>query len=511
MIRVLIAEDEPPTLRRIARMVEQADPLFQIAATAADGEEALRRMEDAPCDVLLTDIRMPVMDGLELMDIVRERYPSCQIVILSGYKDFSYVAHAVRASAVDYLLKPVTPEEMAALSKRLIATFNRQKRERLTRSLSVSINRTELGMQQADGAEFPDARLSVCLFSIGPVPLREEAGLLMGDGDTPPVPLEALVRAVVPHYSGFTWAFAGSTQAEQILIFERTEGPVRDIAVRLHGALADRHDVPVSCAWASESVGLPGIGRTIARLRRRLLLSVQVDRGIFVEVSPDESDRGQIGHYQDHQQAKMLSEQLLLRSAALGRAFWRELSGRMERERWTRDRIHSLFISAFAYLEAERGATEELVQARTLVTDVLSTSSSFDELAEGFDGLATLFGEEGQADALLRQTVASRVEQYLTTHYAEHINNQTLGTEFGYVPSYISLLFRKAYGVSPAEYLMRLRLDRAKQLMRESPGLLMRDIAERVGFKSPHHFSRMFRKYEGIWPTDYAMGEVAGE
>lgn len=181
----------------------------------------------------------------------------------------------------------------------------------------------------------------------------------------------------------------------------------------------------------------------------------------------------------------------------------------MEAEGWTQERIHGLFVSAFAYLEAERGMTRELSQARALAAEVLSGALSFSDLAEGLSGLDSLFGAQVE-DQDLGQTVAARVEQYLVEHYAEHINNQTLGTAFGYVPSYISLLFRRAYGVSPAEYLTRLRLLTAKRMMRERPDLLVRDVAERVGFKSPYHFSRIFKKHEGVWPTGYtAEGEVA--
>ena len=86
MIRVLIVEDEPPIQRRTKRMIEHIDPAFTVAAIAGDGEEALDRMRKEHFDVIFTDIRMPVMDGMQLMNTVQQLYPSCAIVVLSGYR-----------------------------------------------------------------------------------------------------------------------------------------------------------------------------------------------------------------------------------------------------------------------------------------------------------------------------------------------------------------------------------------------------------------------------------------
>ena len=116
MIRVMIVEDEPHAQRRLQRMIERLDDFFRIEATAMDGEEALDILKTTRCDVVFTDIRMPIMDGVELMQRVRRQYPEMMLVVLSGYSDFSYVSEAVRSQAVDYLLKPLTEEALRGCS-----------------------------------------------------------------------------------------------------------------------------------------------------------------------------------------------------------------------------------------------------------------------------------------------------------------------------------------------------------------------------------------------------------
>ena len=119
MIRVMIVEDEPHAQRRLQRMIERLDDFFRIEATAMDGEEALDILKTTRCDVVFTDIRMPIMDGVELMQRVRRQYPEMMLVVLSGYSDFSYVSEAVRSQAVDYLLKPLTEEALSGLLSQL--------------------------------------------------------------------------------------------------------------------------------------------------------------------------------------------------------------------------------------------------------------------------------------------------------------------------------------------------------------------------------------------------------
>lgn len=245
MIRVLIAEDEPPTLRRMKRMVEEAGLPFSVVATAFDGEEALKKMKEIHCDVVFTDIKMPVMDGLKLMDGIREKHPDCFVVVISGYQDFEYAAHAIRANAVDYLLKPVSQTDLLPVLHRLMEKAEAQRRQ------------------------------------------------------SPP---------------------------------------------------------------------------------------------------PD-------------------------------------------------------------YKREEDGISQE--------------------------------------------NVAKQVRDYLGQHYKEAVNTRTLSEVFGYVPSYISLLFSKAYGISPSDYLVQIRLAHAKELLKGHPDMLVKEIAEQVGFKNPHHFSKTFKKHEGVWPTDY--------
>lgn len=107
---VLIAEDESEIRRALAAMVEE-HPSFRVAGCAGDGKAALRMIEALRPDVLMTDIRMPYMDGLELLQALDARGIRIKTVIISGYSSFSYARTAMKYGASDYLLKPLLPAQ----------------------------------------------------------------------------------------------------------------------------------------------------------------------------------------------------------------------------------------------------------------------------------------------------------------------------------------------------------------------------------------------------------------
>ena len=119
--KVIVADDEKLIARNIARRIQEGNTAFEVVAQAGTGLEALELAGQLMPDVVFSDIKMPEMDGIELIARLRAQNPSALCVIVSGYSDFEYARAAIQNSAVDYLLKPVNPEELTALLSRLEA------------------------------------------------------------------------------------------------------------------------------------------------------------------------------------------------------------------------------------------------------------------------------------------------------------------------------------------------------------------------------------------------------
>ena len=123
VFKVLVADDEKLIARSIARRIDESGSNFRVVAQAGTGLEALEMAKEWMPDVVFSDIKMPEMDGIGLISRLQEMNPSILCVIVSGYSDFEYTRAAIQNNAVDYLLKPVNPEELSALLARMEAVL----------------------------------------------------------------------------------------------------------------------------------------------------------------------------------------------------------------------------------------------------------------------------------------------------------------------------------------------------------------------------------------------------
>jgi len=119
-INIVIAEDEPLLLRTLVRQVQYADSLFKVVYAAPDGESALQFLQNHQVpDILITDIHMPVLDGIGLIKAVERAYPAIKKIIISGYSEFEYAQQALKMNVIDYMLKPVKKQDLEDLLSRL--------------------------------------------------------------------------------------------------------------------------------------------------------------------------------------------------------------------------------------------------------------------------------------------------------------------------------------------------------------------------------------------------------
>lgn len=117
--RIVVAEDEELLLNNLVQKIEQADEDFEIIGKAQTGSQAYELIEKLNPDVVITDIRMPVMDGIAMLEKVRKTHPLTKFVITSGFSDFEYARSAITLKVSDYLLKPIDPEELSCVLHRI--------------------------------------------------------------------------------------------------------------------------------------------------------------------------------------------------------------------------------------------------------------------------------------------------------------------------------------------------------------------------------------------------------
>lgn len=126
LYRIILVDDEEEVRKSINPQDQMGGKWVLVAGDAENGEDALEKIEALEPDLILTDIRMPYMDGLTLAERVRQKYPSMKIVIFSGYDDFEYAKQAIKLNVTEYILKPVNVEELTAILQKIKANLDQE-------------------------------------------------------------------------------------------------------------------------------------------------------------------------------------------------------------------------------------------------------------------------------------------------------------------------------------------------------------------------------------------------
>ena len=135
LYRIMLVDDEEEVRKAMIRKMDWESLGFTVVGDAENGQDALEKIEQLEPDVVMTDIRMPYMDGLTLTARIREKYPSIKILIFSGYDDFEYAKQAIKLKVTEYILKPVNGEELASILNRIRISLDEEIEQR--RNLSA--------------------------------------------------------------------------------------------------------------------------------------------------------------------------------------------------------------------------------------------------------------------------------------------------------------------------------------------------------------------------------------
>ena len=187
MYSIIIVEDEYLVRQGIASLVDYEQFGMQVIAQAENGIEAWQKFQDNPADILLTDINMPQMNGLELSKLVRDQAPKCHIVFLTGYDDFDYARTAIKLGADDYLLKPFSKDDVEEMLAKVQTKLDKERKKAQIQNLVDQGQHSEL--EEAIHERLADSELSLknLAFQLGFSPsylsvlIKKELGLPFQD------------------------------------------------------------------------------------------------------------------------------------------------------------------------------------------------------------------------------------------------------------------------------------------------------------------------------------------
>lgn len=491
MYQVMVVDDEPAAVNLIRTVVEKKIDRFTVSDTAYDGKEAMEKIKEARPDVLITDIQMPVMNGLELVRMAKELYPGLICVIVSGYQEFEYAKQAIQYGVTEYILKPIVPSDMRKvfekIGEKLAVEYYRQRNLLIHRMVNdIPTKKEEIGRYFQGG--------------------RYYGAVIRRNG----LPCHFADHVKTEVFSDINeWMITYGRDDQETLYLCPEEIVCGDYVEMIKRQI--KKEQPEAAYETSiifrKSVPGEEIGIMVRELYRVLDGSVILGKNqtIIADDGKDfvlETDK----NYDFLQNLEYLAK---------GQKFERlkkEIEGLIQR--WDKENRTQLWMESrvrqICYMLQRYGVGEaDYREYEYLLDEAFVNAGSWEQL---FTSLMDIFYKDQKEDTLnlhkqSTEEYFEKIKDYIQNNMAKPISLQSVSKEMGVSQTYLSRLFRKYEDISFNNYLTFLRMEKAKELLKSEDKIFVKDVAEQVGYKDQFYFSRIFHTYTGVRPSEYIEKE----
>lgn len=503
--RIFLAEDEPRILQFLEKKIRLLDPRFEISGTARNGMDALTLIEELHPQVLFSDVQMPVMNGLELISKARAAFPSIKIVIISGYRDFDYVREAMRYEVMDYLLKPILDQDLLKVLHKLADELKETAKIQEADAIAAAItNRLELSSYPSLSH---NQAYCMVLISIGHLMNNSSqishAKIFLSIWKK--IDFDKILNKYNIH-TGSYWICDGWHINHKFLICkEECFAQITSIATELLQQIQNySNGYPVNLCILPDALSLHQLHQGVLTLQESVQQTLVPGQSRILPIRNEDSDTA-------YPLALSENQRHLLKSLIS--------SGQIEETKKQLDKLLSTWIShQFPQISIENGLRQlfRLLAATASITDenelylveynilaFLSTCRTPEELfPEIQEAISHLLTRQAIEKDYALKTV-NDMEQYMRLHYTEDISLESIASLLGFHTVYLNRIFKKEKQITPIQFLINLRIEKAKELIAQNPALDFTTIGESVGYHDPHYFSRAFKKVTGLSPSEY--------
>ena len=541
MLKIFLAEDEVVVRETIKRMIPWEELGFELVGEAADGEMALPLLIRQQPDLLITDIKMPFMDGLTLARLAKKEIPGLKVVILSGYDDFNYAKQAIGIGVEDYLLKPITKN---ALIERLSEIRSRYEHEKTQKEYYEKFQREMQAYEKNSSRDFFEALVGGSMDMMEVYKRAEKLGL-----DIVAEAYNVLIFTMNcdEDFSGQRDEYS-SWEAESLELLENFfaghssamlfRSNIFSYGVLLKGQRETIEENTRACVDEIRKI----LSRQDGRREWFLAVGQSVDRLSQIQKSYHTASRAfsqrylydeNILYYDEMEtmehpggQAETEDNAYLQKVDvnALNPAILQKfLSNGLqeETENFVKDYFYTIGqepmeslvfrnyvilnvrFSVISFIKGLGCDTNEMESADT--EEVLAESGKNMESAIAYAKkmISQAIEIRDQNSGNKNRSILKTAVDFIDSHYMdEEISLNTVANVANVSSNHFSALFSQNMGQTFIEYLTTLRMNKAKELLR-CTGMRSSEIAGEIGYKDAHYFSYLFKKTQGMTPSDY--------
>ncbi|MBR5041058.1 MAG: response regulator [Clostridiales bacterium] len=531
MLKVFLVEDEFVVREGIKNNIDWSGHGYDFCGEAGDGEVAYSMIQKLKPDIVITDIKMPFMDGITLSRMIKSEFPWIEIIILTGYEDFQFAREAIKIGVSCYLLKPVNGEsimkEVDALSEKI--REKKAEREAAKRYEEEMRERTELDKRDFFNTLIKGGKNTTELFaeskklSIDITALRYNVVLLkiwsdkhdIGEYSNSVLRVEDGVRRIADEndalffdftVEGTALLFKGDDDNDIKKKIDRAIENMKELFsgykhIRYFGAIGQTvgrvTEIHTSFDWASRAFAhsyLTSDNGFLVGSKEDLRPENNVE--ILSEINPQHMDR------------RIMKRFLRAGDAAEVPFFLQEylnnIGDQVLRSSMLRQYIAmDVYFCVADFSVNELGLSKEELEEKVKFPagEILASDQNTQEYLSEIIHIALDLREDHSLSRyhdVMKDAIA-----YISEHYSdEELSLNTLAAQVNFSPNHLSSIFKQETGQPFIKYLTDYRMDMAKELLRRT-SKKSNEIGIMVGYKDPHYFSYLFKKTQGVTPTQF--------
>ena len=536
MLKVFLAEDEFIIREGIKNNIDWQAYGYEFCGEASDGELAFPLIQKTRPDILITDIKMPFVDGLALSRLVKKELPETEIIILSGYEEFDYAKEAIQIGVARYLLKPINGEtllqEIDSVAEIILGKQKEKEiREKYQKEMEENSLRDQMDLFQhlvtgdcsmeelLSVADKLDLKIMAPWYSIVLLKIQSMKHDYEEYSGSIVVVDERIAKLAEPEHvlvfdralEGRAFLFKADSEEELLAYQKEYLGDVKEVLsgyanLRYFGGIGTPvnrlREIPASFEDASHAFAHRYLVAESCILDSSLLMqegAAEHEDFRISAVNPEQIDRAKM---QEFLRTGDLDEVVYFVDEFFGKLDGGAMKSRIFRQYITMD----AYFSIVDFLKG-LGLQKDEIEAPDQDSSILQDEKSAMDYIVRIMGKALVLREKKASSRY--EDVVSEVIHYIEDNYAqEELSLNLLASHVNFSPNHLSMIFSQQTGQTLIRYLTDYRMNRAKELLRCS-SKKSSVISMEVGYKDPHYFSYLFKKTQGMTPTQYRGGRAA--
>jgi len=515
----MIVDDEVTIRQTLAKLVTESGLPIAEVKTASNGLEALQELEKELPHILITDMNMPEINGVELIKKVNSLYKNVKIIVVSGYSDYDYMKNSIRYNAYDYILKPVMPEELTAALKRSLDAINeelninshlRRRQEAFLQDLAYGRIRTSADIKKESDALSMNANLDTKILILLAFRQIDLISQKYHGGNTTAL-VSSLKQTVDEILLQYPSSFSFKTQDHlNICILasfdvDQADG-TKNLIVKLSTKLKDLFSLDLLTGVSAQLDSIERLNSAFVEANEALSNFQINTEGSFTNyftfsIPQEKAMTGIQNASQAFIQAVRNKNNVEIDSSSTRLLIeLRQPTVTLSQIRllWTNifTSVNSLFLD-----EQNKSRSKEIFPLGIDTANIIFDLEHFNELFKALTGLTKDILKLNDEVSTSVKTMTN-AKNYIDANYHIELSLSEIASRFHFEQTYFSKLFKLYFNKSFMDYLINIRISKACEMLK-STDMKITEIGKTVGYPNPHHFSALFKKTTGYSPSIY--------